>query len=90
MLWLDLGATYQGYWSDFCRARIVGEISQKQNEMQDLVHEVTMNSIKELAPRVPVSDIAQVCADNLIKKGYGASFECGRMGHGMGLLSTEP
>ena len=90
MVWLDLGATYQGYWSDFCRAGIVGEISQEQSDMQNLVHEVTLNAIKELAPGVPVSHIAQVCADVLIKKGFGASFECGRMGHGMGLLSTEP
>lgn len=90
MLWLDLGATYQGYWSDFCRAGIVGEISQEQNDMQDLVHEVTMKAISELAPGVPVAHIARICANELINKGFDASFECGRMGHGMGLLSTEP
>ena len=90
MLWLDLGATYQGYWSDFCRAGIVGEISPEQNELQDCVHEVTMNAINHLKPGVPVADIARICADDLIARGFPASFDCGRMGHGMGLMSTEP
>lgn len=26
LLWLDLGAVYNGYWSDFCRAGVVGPI----------------------------------------------------------------
>jgi len=90
MLWLDLGATYQGYWSDFCRAGIVGKISQERKDLQALVHSVTMNSINALKPGVPVSEIAKICAQGLIDNGFEASFECGRMGHGMGLLSTEP
>jgi len=90
MLWLDLGATYQGYWSDFCRAGIVGEIPQEYQDLQALVHEVTMDAVKALSPGVPVAEIAKICANGLISRGFDASFECGRMGHGMGLLSTEP
>jgi Xaa-Pro dipeptidase len=29
LIWVDLGATYQGYWSDFCRAVSLGPLSKE-------------------------------------------------------------
>jgi Xaa-Pro aminopeptidase len=65
-------------------------IPQEYQDLQALVHEVTMDAVKALSPGVPVAEIAKICANGLISRGFDASFECGRMGHGMGLLSTEP
>jgi len=90
LLWLDLGAVYNGYWSDFCRAGIVGPISDERNRMQDDIYEVTSEAAESLAPGVPVSDVARACGEALERHGYEATYDCGRMGHGMGLMSTEP
>lgn len=89
-IWLDLGARYNGYWSDFCRASILGDVSVKLQDLQAMIHEVTMRAASFLKDGVAVSLIAQECANGLINNGYKATFDCGRMGHGMGLMSTEP
>ncbi len=90
LLWLDLGARYRGYWSDFCRAGIVGKIDNERADLQDRIHEVTMRASESIRPGVPVADVARACATELERQGFDATFECGRMGHGMGLMSTEP
>lgn len=89
-LWIDLGARYKGYWSDFCRSGVVGEISQERNTLQNKIHEVTMRAAESLKPGIPVSDIARACGREMERAGFDATFDCGRFGHGMGLLSTEP
>lgn len=90
MLWLDLGARYHGYWSDFCRTGIVGELPEDAIKYQDKIHEITMNAAKIMKPGVAVADVARECARLMEEAGFEATFECGRMGHGMGLSSTEP
>lgn len=90
MLWLDLGACYNGYWSDFCRAGVVGGPTKQQEELQEMVYEITSEAIQTIKPGLPVAQLAQNCAEAMKKRGHNASFDCGRMGHGMGLLSTEP
>ncbi len=89
-LWLDLGARYNGYWSDFCRSGEVGAISEDRRRLQDIIRELTARSASVMAPGVPVAEVARACARELERAGYEASFDCGRMGHGMGLMSTEP
>lgn len=90
MLWIDLGAVYAGYWSDFCRAGIVGEISNEQNELQQQIYEVTQEAASIMKPGVPIAEVARECGRGLEKRGFEATYDCGRMGHGMGLMSTEP
>lgn len=90
MLWLDLGAIYNGYWSDFCRAGYVGPITDAQHKRQDDVYDITDEAASIMAPGVAISDVAKACGAALEKRGYAATYDCGRMGHGMGLMSTEP
>lgn len=90
MVWLDLGAIYNGYWSDFCRAGIVGPIPDEYNKMQNDIYDVTAEAASIMAPGVPIADVARACGKALEKRGYEATYDCGRMGHGMGLMSTEP
>ncbi|MGM8364901.1 M24 family metallopeptidase [Virgibacillus sp. W0181] len=87
---LDLGAKYNGYWSDFSRTGFVGKANEKYFSLQQKVHKVTMRTIEHLRPGIRVSDIATICAQEMDKVGMSANFECGRLGHGMGLMSTEP
>lgn len=90
MLWLDLGAVYNGYWSDFCRAGIVGPISSQRNRMQDDIYDTTEEAASIMRPGTAIADVALACGKALEKRGYTATYDCGRMGHGMGLMSTEP
>ena len=89
-LWLDLGARYNNYWSDFCRAGVVGKREPHLADLQKKIHEITLSAAETIKPDVPVADVARACKNALEKAGFQASFECGRMGHGMGLMSTEP
>ena len=43
-----------------------------------------------MAPGVEIAEVARACGRALEKRGYTATYDCGRMGHGMGLMSTEP
>ena len=90
MLWLDLGAIYNGYWSDFCRAGIVGPVPAELAKLQDDVYDITDEAAHTMRPGVSVADVAMACGKALEKRGYEATYDCGRMGHGMGLMSTEP
>lgn len=90
MLWLDLGAVYNGYWSDFCRAGIVGPVPSELERIQDDIYDITEEAASIMRPGVAVSEVALACGKALEKRGYEASYDCGRMGHGMGLMSTEP
>lgn len=90
LVWIDAGAIFKGYWSDFCRAGVVGRPKADQIRYQGDVRKVTEEVIKKVRPGVDVSDLAKYCFEYLEKLGFSLSFDCGRLGHGMGLMSTEP
>lgn len=90
LVWVDAGANYLGYWTDFCRAGVVGGATNEQNRLQDLIHEITLKGISIIKPGIQVKDIYNVCGEEFGKAGLPWSFECGRAGHGVGLQLTEP
>lgn len=91
LVWVDCGAIYKGYWADFGRAGIVGPVDQERKDYQDCVHEVTMKAVKSVKPGITAADVAETCIDALVEYGFDpSSFDCGRLGHGMGIMSTEP
>jgi Xaa-Pro aminopeptidase len=49
-----------------------------------------MEAAEMLHPGINVKEIALACLDGMRKRGVEVKFECGRMGHGIGLNSTEP
>ena len=89
-LWIDAGCTYKGYWSDFSRMAVVGKPSGSQKRMHRLICDVTEKCVRAVKPGVTASKIVNVCNNELKRKGIGVSFEDGRIGHGVGLLVTEP
>lgn len=90
LVWIDAGANYNGYWTDFCRAGVVGGATSEQRRLQSIVHEVTMKGCQAIAPGVPVTEIYNTCAKEVEAHSLPWSFECGRAGHGVGLQLTEP
>jgi Xaa-Pro aminopeptidase len=89
MVWLDVSAIVNGYRADFCRAAIVGGATAEQQELQDLVYQATMAGVSAIGPGIPVSQVVEAVSGVLVSAGL-APLDSGRIGHGLGLQSTEP
>lgn len=89
MLWIDMGAGYLDYWTDYSRAAVLGGPSAQQMELQNLVHEVTMEGIRIIRPGLKGKVIVDVCQKAMKERGLNITFEAGRVGHGVGLLILE-
>ena len=90
LVWIDAGVNYLGYWTDYCRAGVVGGATSEQRRLQAIIHEVTLKGVQSIAPGVPVAEVYNVCGREMLAHGLPWSFECGRAGHGVGLQLTEP
>jgi Xaa-Pro aminopeptidase len=90
ILWIDGGCKYLGYNSDFCRIAAIGKPSVKQQTMYSTTLQLTDLCIMAVKPGVKASDIANICALELKRQGLELTFRAGRLGHGIGLMLTEP
>ncbi|MFQ5914660.1 MAG: M24 family metallopeptidase [Nitrospinota bacterium] len=93
VLWMDGGCCVGDYWSDFTRMVFLGEPSQEQRRVYDLVVEITRKTVEAVRPGVKCSEL-QGLNDRLWREaGYDyneINFAGGRIGHGMGTMITEP
>ena len=90
MLWIDMGAIYEGYWADFCRAAVIGKPSPEQLATQDVLLEVNQACIDAIKPGAPISTVAAAAERMFQARGFEVNVGEGRIGHGMGLMATEP
>lgn len=94
MLWMDAGCTVTGYWSDFSRAAVVGEPSPEQARMHADIAGLTQACVDMVRPGLTCADLARYCNAELTKLKAPAtsviSGLAGRVGHGVGLTTTEP
>ena len=88
MLWCDAGATYNGYWSDYDRAGVVGGPTKHQASTWELVRGITFDLCEKVRPGAKISSIAAEC-ERLFEL-HGLPRLSGRLGHGIGLSATEP
>jgi len=87
-LWIDGGAVFDGYWSDFSREATVGPPTAKQKEFHSLICDITKRCVEAVEPGVPVKEIMAVCNRELEKAGM-EPWRVGRIGHGLGMMITE-
>ena len=90
MLWMDLGSVYRGYWSDFCRACVVGGPTRAQRDAQAMIVEVNQACVGAVKPGEPIHRIPAAAEAAFARLGVEVEVGAGRIGHGMGLMSTEP
>jgi len=89
VLFIDLGATFDGYFCDFDRNFAVDEIDNKTLKTQDIVWRATEAGIATARPGATCADLA--AAMNSVMADAGATGgNVGRLGHGLGLQLTEP
>jgi Xaa-Pro aminopeptidase len=90
MLWIDLGVVYRGYWTDHCRAAVIGGASPAQRRQWDAVVRLTSDTVDQLRPGQTAADAVRFIERRGREMGLEFSFAAGRSGHGIGLMSTEP
>ncbi len=85
---MDFGGQIHGYSADMTRTVAVGNISEKQREVYEIVRKAQQNALENLAPGKACKEIDRLARDYIEQKGYGAYFAHG-LGHSLGLEIHE-
>lgn len=85
---IDFGAVYKGYHSDITRTFCIGQASDKQREIYDVVLNAQLLGLKEIAPGKSGREVDAPVRDYIKNAGYGQYFGHG-LGHGVGLEIHE-
>lgn len=89
-LLIDMGVIVEGYCSDITRTFVIGEETQKQREIYEIVRQSTEAGVNACKAGIRLGEI-DIAARNVIKEaGYGQYFN-NRVGHGLGIdVHEEP
>lgn len=86
---LDFAGLRDGYASDTARTVHVGEPTEEERTLHDLVRTAQQAAFAAVAPGVPCQDVARRARRVVADAGYG-DFFAGRPGHGVGVATHEP
>ncbi|MEM2577648.1 MAG: Xaa-Pro peptidase family protein [Candidatus Bathyarchaeia archaeon] len=86
---IDIGAKYHGYCADMTRTIVVGEGTQIQKHILELVREAQKVAMNQIRGGVMARDVDYAARKLIIENGYGEYFVHG-LGHGIGLDVHEP
>ena len=86
---MDLGATYQGYRSDITRTLIVGQPSDTQKKIFEIVLKAQEKAFQKIRSGISGRDVDAAGREFIKKMGYGDNFIHG-LGHGVGLDVHDP
>ncbi|HEX3491627.1 MAG TPA: aminopeptidase P family protein [Streptosporangiaceae bacterium] len=85
---IDCGALVEGYHADMTRTVALGQVSDWQREIYDLVAEAQAAGVAAATAGTDVGDLDAVARDLIEAAGYGGYFQHG-LGHGVGLEVHE-
>ena len=89
-LLIDFGVLKNGYCSDITRTFVIGEATNKQREIYEIVLEATNAGIAAVQSGVPIKEFDLAARSVIEKSGYGEYFN-NRVGHGLGVeIHEEP
>jgi Xaa-Pro aminopeptidase len=89
MVVLDFGGLKDGYGSDTTRTVHVGEPSDEEREVFEVVRRAQQTAFEAVRPGAACQDIDRAARNLIGDAGYGAYF-IHRVGHGIGLTTHEP
>ena len=89
ILFIDLGATYDGYFCDFDRNFAFGHLDDAARRCHEAVWDATQAGIAAARPGATTTGVFEAMAKVLEAAG-SAGLNVGRMGHGLGMQLTEP
>jgi Xaa-Pro aminopeptidase len=85
---IDVGALVDGYHSDMTRSFLVGEPTDLQRDVYDVVLAAQRAGVAAVRPGLTTRDLDAVCREIITDAGFGPWFSHGT-GHGVGLLIHE-
>ncbi|MFJ8198586.1 aminopeptidase P family protein [Streptomyces sp. NPDC096152] len=89
MVVLDFGGLKQGYGSDTSRTVHVGEPTDEERRVHDLVREAQEAGFRAVRPGVACQEVDRAARAVIADAGYGEYF-IHRTGHGIGVTTHEP
>jgi Xaa-Pro aminopeptidase len=89
MVVLDFGGIKDGYGSDTTRTVHVGEPSDEEREVFEIVRHAQQTAFEAVRPGVECQEIDRAARSVITDAGYGEYF-IHRTGHGIGLTTHEP
>lgn len=89
MVVLDFGGLKDGYGSDTTRTVHVGEPSDEEREVYEIVRRAQQAGLEAVRPGVECQEIDSAARRVIADAGYGEQF-IHRTGHGIGLTTHEP
>ena len=85
---LDIGGRKDDYCSDMTRTVFLGEVSDRQREIYEIVKEANLRGIAAAKPGARMCDVDRAARDYITEKGFGQYFTH-RTGHSIGLEVHE-
>jgi Xaa-Pro aminopeptidase len=79
----DFGACVNGYYSDITRTVVLGQASERQRQVYDVVLTAQLAALKAIRAGVPGKDVDETARQIIRGAGYGDNFGHG-LGHGLG------
>jgi D-alanyl-D-alanine dipeptidase len=89
MVVLDFGGLKDGYGSDTSRTVHVGEPTEEERRVHDLVREAQEAGFRAVRPGVACQEVDRAARAVIADAGYGPRF-IHRTGHGIGVTTHEP
>jgi Xaa-Pro aminopeptidase len=89
MVVLDFGGIVDGYGSDITRTVHVGEPTDEEREVHDVVRRAQQAGFEAVRPGVACQDVDRAARRVIAEAGYGERF-IHRVGHGIGVTTHEP
>ncbi len=90
LLLIDFGVIKDGYCSDITRTFVIGEASDKQKEIYDIVLQSNLAGIESVKAGVPLKTFDLAARKVINDHGYEEYFQ-NRVGHGLGIeIHEEP
>ncbi|WP_217242934.1 aminopeptidase P family protein [Streptomyces sp. AC555_RSS877] len=89
MVVLDFGGLKDGYGSDTTRTVHVGEPTDEERAVHDIVRRAQQAAFEAVRPGVPCAEIDKAARTVIEDAGYGA-YVVQRTGHGIGVTTHEP
>lgn len=90
IVFIDIGAAWNGYFGDMARSVICGNASAEQRKIFTAVYEGLKVGIAEIRPGRTNKDAAEAIIKTADKYGLGGRFLSLFIGHGVGMGANEP
>ena len=90
IVFIDIGACWNGYFGDVARAVICGKPGDEQKKIYTAVYEGLKAGIAEMRPGRTNKDAAEALINASDKYGLGSRFLSLFIGHGVGIGANEP